>query len=78
MDVPVCKDGTSIYIVIVQAKLNKAFTIVINHATTMLSAMLIIIRVTVKAGSSMPELTAQSQGQGPILRALCTHLFTMT
>ena len=35
MDVPVCKDGTSNYIVVVQAEINKAFTIVIHHATTM-------------------------------------------
>ena len=40
MDIPVCKNGTSNYIVVVQAEVNKAevnkaFTIVIHHATTM-------------------------------------------
>ena len=35
MDVLVCKDGTSNYIVVVQTVVNKAFTIVIHHATAM-------------------------------------------
>ena len=35
VDVPVCKDGTSNYIVVVQAEVNKPFTIVIHQATIM-------------------------------------------
>ena len=35
IDVPVCKDGASNYTVVVQAEVNKAFTIIIHHVTTM-------------------------------------------